>query len=219
VSENNEEQTTLVDKQKEKQVKNTAEKMVEKTLASIKIPVGSKTPEQYIDDMRSNNLALAQAREDYLRELALMQWHTFPINTADVNDPYAEPVYGKSARLQFHDVSIHQWDYFQKLKVDAEDLNRISFTPLQSFAQTKTPVPPNFDKLRRERLNKELEQYIYGFWIFYRGTREQFNQGDYTFIRDRVDAAEYRVNNSLPFSTPNSTTSSTLSTPMSDSVR
>jgi hypothetical protein len=211
-------QETLVDKTTEKNVKKTAEEMTEKKLAAIKIPVGKKTPDEYIEEMRANNLALAQEREDYLRNLALQQYHSFPINTGDINDPYAIPSYTKSVRLSFHDVSIHQWEYYQKLKVEAEDLNRLSFTTLQNFQQTKTAVPENFARLRQDRMLKEIEQYRYGAYIFYRMSKDLFNQGDYIFIRDRVDCAEYRINNSLPFSQTNSETSSTSNNPMSDSI-
>lgn len=204
-------------------IKKEADKKTQKTVdaidvQSVRIPSAEKSYDQYVDAARAENMAALTERENYLKTLAIKNYHIFPINTADINDPYAEPKYTETVRLEMRDVSIHQWEYFQKLKADAEDMMRLSGIPLITYQQTKAVPPSNFNKLRKDRMLKELEQYRYGFLVFFRGTSDQFNKGNYTFIRDRVDAAEYRINNSLPFSPSSSTNSSTSNTPMSDSI-
>jgi hypothetical protein len=105
------------------------------------------------------------------------------------------------------------------LKSDVEDMDRTSRTPLIQYTQAKLPAPKNYDTLRRAKIEKELEQYRYGFWIFFRGSKDQFNRGDFIFIRDRVDAAEHRVSEALPFSQKTSDYSSTSKTLTSDSIQ
>ena len=208
----------IVDEEAQKKIKKEADKKTEEQLASVRLPDATKTYDEYVQDLRAGNLALAAEREKYHKKLGILNWHTFGQNTGDINDPYSIPDYSESIRLEYHDPPMHHWSHFQKMKAEVEDLERLSRTALQSYADTKTPVPPNFEKLRDVKVTKELELYYYGFFIFFRGTKQQFNRCDYVYVRDRVDAAEYRTVNSLPFSQESSSTSSTSKSPMQDSI-
>lgn len=218
MSEQEDKPKNVVDEEAQKKIKKDADKKTENDLARVRIPETTKTYNEYVEDLRAGNLALAAEREKFHKEIGIMNWHTFAQNTADINDPYSIPDYSTSVRLEYHDPPMHHWTHYQKMKAEVEDLERLSRTALQSYADTKTAVPPNFDKLRDVKVQKELELYFYGFFIFFRGTKEQFNRGDYVFVRDRVDAAEYRTVNSLPFSQSSSSSSSTLNSPMSGSI-
>lgn len=212
------ESVSVDEKARQEFIKNDAEKKLQNTIESIRIPEAVKTYDQYIEDLRADNIAASTEREKYLKTLALVNFHIFPINTADINDPYAEPNYSESVTLEFRDVPLPHWQHYQKLKAQASDLIRLANTPLIVFQQTKSPIPQGFEDMAERKMYKELELYRYGFFIFFKGTKEQFDRCDYIYVRDRVDAAEYRVNNSLPLYRKNSTTGST-STEMSDRNR
>lgn len=203
----------VMDEEAQKKIKREADKKTEEQIASVRLPDATKSYDEYVQDLRAGNLAMAAERERFHKKLGIMNFHTFGQNTADIEDPFSIPEYSESVRLEYHDPPMHHWAHFQKLKAEVEDIERLSRTMLQSFADTKTPVPPDWESLRDKKVKKDLELYYYGFFIFFRGTLKQFNRCDFIYLRDRVDAAEYRTVNSLPFSQNDSSDSST-SNPM-----
>jgi hypothetical protein len=158
----------------------------------------------------TQTMAFQHAKREYLKKIARHDKFVVFLDTnseeAYAKNPILEPKYKKQVILQFKaDISNRQYEVFQKLRAEVQDMERTSFGTITDYKEMGVRPPEDFGSVRTRRYQKEKELYNIGLQIFFRMKRSEtampeiipdgmIDAMEMRSTRDLIDSMDIRLN-------------------------
>lgn len=200
----------------------------------VEIPKAEHSYTDYKASEETWQMAFQEKKREYLKGIAKYDKFTVFLDSTSEEvykkNPYADPKYDKQVTLIFNaDISNRQYEYFQKLRAEVQDMERTSFGSLVDYKEMGVRPPENFASLRQNRQKKESNLYNVGLQIFFKmkksptATSDRVPDGMINLMemrstRDLIDAMDVRLNLGIRGSVSSSTNTSSTKRNMSTSI-
>jgi hypothetical protein len=176
----------------------------------LKITEAKHSYTDYKASEETQTMAFQHAKREYLKRIAAHDKFVVFLDTNSeesyAKNPILEPQYKKQMILMFRsDISNRQYEVFQKLRAEVQDMERSSFGSITDYKEMGVRPPEDYTSVRTRRYTKEKSLYNIGLQIFFRmkrsetATPESIPDGmidamEMRSTRDLIDAMDIRLN-------------------------